>query len=334
MTNEETIIRSRLSPVEIYAVCKRHLTGKRMNFGRKVKSQFWIRDEGDAVVMGYRGSKYYFTSDNDDNIWEKRMVPEEKRSFEPFLWITKQQIILDLSYLPERRQVLTSQMSAAMEELGFALRSYRLRTKKVLGYDYRLGYYQNWSFRTLEQVVGSTRISWDGKKLESMDPIPVRVWDKAKKADLNSLIKNTRFHITARAKLGAFNFLHGMGFMDMRQRCSELLERDIPGWPDDEALMDAMNAIDPEDITTFYPILVWSARFGPDSGWLRKVTADTDWRMKFDAFVRSYKERMLQTSGTVVYSVAPEASLKEHNEPDHHPDHADQDVELLASSGL
>lgn len=320
---------ARMHPRNIFATCNAMHSSKRMTFGKKVSGNYWIRKvDANTYELGERDRKVEYTRTG------KTKLSEEAREFRPFATITPELISLDLKHFADRRVKFNSQMSHACEAIGLSLAAWRNRSKKRLCWNYALFYVENWQYKRLIEAEANDTLKWDGERLWTDDPIPVRTWDKTKKDDLNSLIRMVRKHLVARANLGVFSFLYGFRRYDaaeaLKQRTGQEYDRYVPN---NETLVATFEAVDPENLESFYQVLIWSLHHGYWS-WQEKIDSDTDWRKKFDSFVRAYKENMLRETGTVVYSVAPEASLKEHNEPDDHPDHAHSDVELQPPASL
>ena len=316
---------------------------KKAKYGIKLYGSYWLRQESEAIFeLGIRGNKTRWKCDPVSPKPVKTVVPEGEREFIHIASITPDKMVVTL---PLRRGAkedalgeIPSSLRKAFAHLDLYVSALKPRTVRERALRVQLREDLTWSAAIHCEISVFRTFVYDGKQIYSDDAIPQRKWNKYTKRNLNEVIRSTRLHLAARAKLGAFDFLVGVRGSDipgvLSSKCATPTEirRYVRSAED---LLATLEAVDPEDITTFFPIIALCTRYqGPNWYWNNVIPADIDWVSKFDAFIRANKESLLRASGAVVYSVAPNASAEEQNEPDGNPDPVHSDLELQQAVGL
>lgn len=316
---------------------------KKAKYGIKLYGSYWLRQEGEAIFeLGIRGSRTRWKYDPVSQKSVTTVVPEDEREFVPIASITPDKMVVTLPTRPGAKEdalgEILSSLRKAFAHLDLYVSASKPRAVKERALRVQLREDFTWSAAIHCEISVFRTFVYDGKQIYSDDALPQRKWNKYIKRNLNEAIRSTRLHLTARAKLGALDFLIGMRGNEilgvLSSKCATPTEF---RWyvHNAEDLLATLEAVDPEDITTFFPIIALCARYqAPDWYWNSVIPADVDWVSKFDAFIRANKESLLRASGAVVYSVAPNASAEEQNEPDGDSDPVHSDLELQQAVGL
>lgn len=264
---------------------------KNKHIGRKVRNCIYMKHDParDCFVLSELWSRYEGVPDPDHpGQTIHQQAPKERWDLRPFAEVYRDRIII-------MRALYNTPMYAL-----FGIKSFASRTVKLSG--------RTWTYNG-QEVYGDTPMILKDGVLAAVNPPKVRVMNSEKRNEMNRMIKSIRNLIKVRAKLGAFDkltpaqvdeYVHQTNVFDEHhtRHTSVLNKWHVLNNP--AKFLELMQAVDPENIKSFYPLL-WLA----DGEWYYKGNNENfgrvDWVARYDRLVNRMREKMRRELEVVEY---------------------------------
>lgn len=273
-----------------YANARRLYEGRRdEHTGRKVRNRIYMKydTERDCFVVSQLWSKYESVPDpNRPGKTKYQKAPKERWDVRPFAEVYRDRIMIT-------RAIHSTPMSAL-----FRVESFASRTVKTSG--------RSWRYRG-KTTQGDAPIVLDIRAgtLTPMRPPKIRVFDSEKRNEMNRMIKSIRNLLKVRSKLGAFDKLTPEQVDAYIRQTGTVSKWHVFNNP--AKFLELMQAVDPEDLKSFYPLL-WLA----DRNWYYRNNHENfgrvDWVARYNNLVDCMREKMRRELGVVEYVEADEQS--------------------------
>ena len=266
---------------------------KDKHVGRKVRNRVYMKYDParDCFVVNELLSTCQWVPDpNRPGHVKYQRAPKERWKVRPFAEIYRDRIMITGAI-----------HNTPMYEL-FRVASYVSRTVKLSG---RTWFYKD-STRNFQKINGDLPIMIKDDKISSLTPAKVRVMDSEKQNEMNRMIRSIRNLIKVRTKLGAFDKLTPMQVDEHMWQIN--IERRWQVFDNPAKFLELLNAVNPEDLKSFYPLL-WLA----DGNWYYRNyrnNADSygrvDWVARYNNLINRMREKMRRELGVVKYVEADE----------------------------
>lgn len=274
-----------------YATAARLYEGRKdRHTGRKVYNRIYMKLDParDCFVVSELWQTYEHVPDpNCPGKLKYQKAPKKRWNLRPLAEVYRDRIVIT-------RTLHNTPLYAL-----FRVKSFASRTIKLTGC--------TWIYT--DSAGGSQKINGDlpimikDDKLSSLMPPKIRVMDSEKRNEMNRMIQSIRNLIKVRTKLGAFDKL-------TPAQVSEYI-RQTPWWVDEwqgfyspGRLIELMQAVDPENLKSFYPLL-WlmdNSRYYRDSD---ENFGRVDWVARYNSLVDRMREKMRRELGVVDYVEEP-----------------------------
>lgn len=269
-----------------YANARRLYEGRRdEHTGRKVRNRIYMKydTERDCFVVSELWSKYESVPDpNRPGHTRYQPAPNERWDLRPFAEVYRDRIMIT-------RTLHNTPMYAL-----FRVESFASRTVKLSG---RTWTYKD-SAQNRQEINGDLPIMIKDDKLSSLTPPKVRVMDSEKRNEMNRMIKSIRNLLKVRSKLGAFDKLTPEQVDAYMRQTNTVSKWHVFNNP--ATFLELMQAVDPEDLKSFYPLL-WLA----DRNWYYRNNHENfgrvDWVARYNNLVDYMREKMRRELGVVEY---------------------------------
>lgn len=269
-----------------YANAARLYEGRKdKHIGRKVHNRVYIKHDParDCFVVSELWSTHESVPDPDRPGQTKyQQAPKERWDVRPFAEVYRDRIMIT-------RALHNFPMYAL-----FNVEHYKSRTVKASG--------RSWHYLG-KTVQGDVPMMLDPRAgtLTPMVPPKVRVFNSEKRKEMNRMIRSIRNLLKVRTKLGAFDKLTPSE-VDKYMR----LTKGVTKWPvfnSPAKFLELMEAVDPENFKSFYPLL-WLA----DMNWYysNENYKRVDWVARYNNLVNYMREKMRRELGVVEYVEADE----------------------------
>lgn len=276
-----------------YANAARLYEGRKdKHVGRKVRHRIYMKHDParDCFVLSELLSRYEGIPDPDcPGRTIHQRAPKERWKFRPFAEVYRDRIII-------ARALHNIPMYAL-----FRVESFASRTVKLSG---RTWTYKD-SARNCQKINGDLPIMIKDNKLSSLTPHKVRVMNSEKRNEMNRMIQSIRNLLKVRTKLGAFDKLTPAKVNEYMYQTNGGNKWEVFHNP--AMFLELMQAVDPENFKSFYPLL-WLA----DKNWyiskLDRNYGRVDWVARYNNLVNRMREKMRRELGVVEYVEADERS--------------------------
>ncbi len=276
-----------------YANARRLYEGRKdKHIGRKVRNRVYMKldQSRDCFVLSELRSKHESVPDpNHPGRSKYQQAPKERWDLRPFAEIHRTHILIT-------RALHNIPMYAL-----FRVESYAPRTIKLSG---RTWTYKD-SAQNRQEINGDLPIMIKDGKLSSLTPPKVRVMDSEKRNEMNRMIQSIRNLLKVRSKLGAFDKLTPEQVDAYMRQTNTVSKWHVFNNP--AKFLELMQAVDPEDLKSFYPLL-WLA----DRNWYYRNNHENfgrvDWVARYNNLVDCMREKMRRELGVVEYVEADERS--------------------------
>lgn len=274
-----------------YANATRIYGGRKdKHIGRKVRNRVYMKyyPARDCFVVSELLSNYERVPDpNRPGHTRYQPVPKERWDLCPFAEVYRDRIVIT-------RAIHNTPMYAL-----FRVGSYASRTVKLSG---RTWTYKD-SARNRQETNGDLPIMIKDDKISSLTPPKVRVMDSEKRNEMNRMIQSIRNLMKVRTKLGAFDKLTPTQVDEHMRQTNGVSKWQVFNNP--AKFLELMQAVDPEDLKSFYPLL-WLA----DRNWYYRNNHENfgrvDWVARYNNLVDYMREKMRRELGVVEYVEADE----------------------------
>ena len=266
---------------------------KDKHIGRKVRNRVYMKldQSRDCFVLSELWSKRESVPDPDRPGRTKyQQAPKERWDLRPFAEIHRTHILITRAFHNTPMYAL------------FRVGSYASRTVKLSG--------RTWTYKDsesdLQEINGHPPIVLKNGKLSSLTPPKVRVVDSEKRNEMNRMIQSIRNLMKVRVKLGAFDKLTPAQVDEYMRQTNRTSKWEVLNTP--AKFLELMQAVDPEDFKSFYPLL-WLT----DKAWYHwnsdnKNFGRVDWVARYNNLVDRMREKMRRELGVVEYVEADERS--------------------------
>lgn len=276
-----------------YANATRLYEGRKdKHIGRKVRNRVYMKYDParDCFVVSELWSKLESVPDPDRPGQTKyQRAPKERWDVRPFAEVYRDRIMITRAFHNTPMYAL------------FRVESFASRTVKLSG--------RAWTYKdstcNYQQICGELPIMIKDDKLSSIPPPKIRVMDSKKRNEMNRMIQSIRNLLKVRSKLGAFDKLTPEqvdAYMRQTNTVSKWRVFNNPA-----KFLELMQAVDPEDLKSFYPLL-WLA----DRNWYYRNNHENfgrvDWVARYNNLVDYMREKMRRELGVVEYVEADEQS--------------------------
>lgn len=269
---------------------------KDKHVGRKVRNYVYMKHDParDCFVLSELLSRYEGIPDPDrPGHTIHQQAPKERWKFRPFAEVYRDRIII-------ARAIHNIPMYAL-----FRVKSFASRTVKLSG---RTWTYKD-SARNCQKINGDLPIMIKDNKLSSLTPPKVRVMNSEKRNEMNRMIQSIRNLLKVRTKLGAFDKLTPTQVGEHMWQTNGVSRGHMLNNP--AMFLELMQAVDPENFKSFYPLLWLTDKNWYYSDWYYQNNENfgrVDWVARYNNLVDRMREKMRRELGVVEYVEADERS--------------------------
>lgn len=285
-------------PNDYFSAAQAYKGRKDKVLGRKIRSNIWMKYDParDCFVLSEVFSKKY-RSVKEGGYVRYVAAPKEHWDIRPYAEIYRDRIV-----------ILRVVHNNYLKDMG--IRSDPSKTVKLSGRTWTHFIMGPYNYVPVHQINGDVPVTLKNGRLSTAVPPKKRVVNGELRLEMNRLIRKVRRLLTVRVKLGAFNGLTWGDLIAHAEKNGYGYGYKLLSWrkPAPDELLDLLQAVSEDDITTFYPILWVSGRSWYNA---HERTSSINSRLimpLYDNLIASMRESLRRELGVVKYVEDPEAS--------------------------